>query len=171
MQDILLDMLEAAVMLDIGALRQQGGPSDWHFEEAQRRLQAIRESNASEAIFFKMPETAKTFQTYAECIAVLAFMPGGIKIGGRRFVGTINEEEENRRKPGRYYSGDEQTPEGRYLTSGEAAAYLNVERERFYAEIWDSVTKYRLPDEKYTLFYRLSDIEKITTREEGEQTA
>ena len=80
--DDLASTLEAAIMLDIMALRQQGGPSDWHFEEAQRRLQAIRESNESEAVFFKMPGTAKAFQAYAECIAVLAFMPGGVKFCG-----------------------------------------------------------------------------------------
>lgn len=88
---MLLDLLEAAVMLDIRALRQQGGPSDWHFEEAQRRLQAIRESNVSESIFYPMPETSKAFQAYAECIAVLAFMPGGIKIADRRFVASCEE--------------------------------------------------------------------------------
>lgn len=91
MDDLLASTLEAAIMLDIMALRQQGGPDDWHVEEARRRLQAIRESNQSEAIFFSMPGTAKAFETYAECIAVLAFMPGGVKIADRRFVASCED--------------------------------------------------------------------------------
>ena len=64
-------------------------------------------------------------------------------------------------KPGCYYPGDEHIPEDRYLTESEAIAYLGIEPDQFYAEkIWDTFTKYRLPEKKRTLFYRLSDLDR-----------
>jgi hypothetical protein len=57
-----------------------------------------------------------------------------------------------------YYPGDEHAPEDCYLTARDAITYLGVEPDQFYAEIWDTLTKYRLPAVKYTLFYRLSDL-------------
>lgn len=82
------DILEAAVILAIRDIERSGsgGVDDWQIEEAQRRLQSIRDANVSESMLFAQgAETQHTFAVFAECIAVLAYCPGGIKFAGRHF--------------------------------------------------------------------------------------
>lgn len=80
-----MDLLFAAIHIEIMQLTHQGGITDWHISEAQKRLRSIRESNVGESILYASPDTARSFRIYAECIAVLAFMPGGITFAGNHF--------------------------------------------------------------------------------------
>jgi len=80
-----VDLLEAAVILEIRNLIAQGGVTDWHIEEAQQRLRSIRENNVGESILYASKDTPRSFQIYTECIAVMAFIPGGVTFAGRHF--------------------------------------------------------------------------------------
>lgn len=91
-----LDLLDAAVRIEIMHLQKAGGVTDWHIEEAQQRLRSIRDENVSESMLFRMPETKKTFSMFAECLAVLACVPGGVTFAGRHF--NANEKEDNKER-------------------------------------------------------------------------
>lgn len=80
-----IDTLEAAVHIEMMVLQEQGGPTEWQIEEGQRRLRLLAEGDASVSMFCASEETRSTFQIYVECIAILAFMPGGIRFAGRSF--------------------------------------------------------------------------------------
>lgn len=87
-QHLLTTHLEACVPLEMQALQQQGGATDWHFEEAQKRMQQFRESEASEALYFPVNTKGQTrhmIGVLVECLAVLAFVPGGISAFGCHF--------------------------------------------------------------------------------------
>lgn len=60
----------------------------------------------------------------------------------------------------KYFAGNDYTPAGWYLTREETIQYINMTIERFYSEMWDTLTKYRLPESPRTLFYLLADLEK-----------
>ena len=78
--------LEAFVPIEIRTMQCSFGcPDDWQFEEAKRRLSVYRESNMSEAFLFPMSGTGRAIGLLVECLAVLAFMPGGIKAFGLHF--------------------------------------------------------------------------------------
>ncbi len=80
-----MDLLEAAIITEIMILTNQGGITNWQVNEAQNRLRSIREDNVGESILYASADTARSFQIYAECIAVLAFMPGGVTFAGKHF--------------------------------------------------------------------------------------
>jgi hypothetical protein len=78
--------LESFVNIEIRELQRQGGPTDWHIEEAQRRFASLREPEASEALYFAIKGKARrTMAVLVECLAVLAFIPGGITAFGCHF--------------------------------------------------------------------------------------
>lgn len=78
--------LDGFVPIEILNLQRQGGPTDWHFEEAQRRMATLREPGASEALFFlDKAKTHVVLSVLVECLAVLAFVPGGITAFGSHF--------------------------------------------------------------------------------------
>lgn len=80
-----MDILESAITIEIFHLIAQGGITDWQVSEAQKRLRSIRENNVGESILYASPDTARSFRIYAESIAVLAFLPGGITFAGNHF--------------------------------------------------------------------------------------
>ena len=79
--------LEAFVTIEIKELERQGGVTSWHIEEAQRRIATIRASGESEALFycFDKGKTRRTMGILVECLAVLAFNPGGVTAYGCHF--------------------------------------------------------------------------------------
>lgn len=88
--------LQAFVPLEILNLQRHGGPTDWHFAEAQRRMASLREPEASEALYFAIKgKTSKAMTILVECLAVLAFMPGGVKAFGCHFSAVEREETES----------------------------------------------------------------------------
>lgn len=84
---ILRDHLQAFVPIEIQALQKQGGPTDWHFEEAKKRLPR----DESVSILIK-GQTGKSIGQLVECLAVLAFVPGGITVFGCHFEAVADEE-------------------------------------------------------------------------------
>lgn len=83
---LLATHLEAFVPIEMKELQKQGGATDWHIEEAQRRLSTFREPGASEALYFvSKDQTRCTMATLVECLAVLAFVPGGVTAFGCHF--------------------------------------------------------------------------------------
>lgn len=102
--DALLKMhLEAFVPLEIKELERQGGVTDWHIEEARRRIATLQVPEASEALFFAVVQgrTRRSMSILVECMAVLAFIPGGITAFGMHFEAKLEEttmsEEQQRR--------------------------------------------------------------------------
>ena len=85
--DSLLQMhLQAFVPLEIAVLQRVGGIDRWHIEEAQRRMQALREPGHSEALFaIEQGKSGQAMGVLVECLAVLAFVPGGISAFGCHF--------------------------------------------------------------------------------------
>jgi hypothetical protein len=63
--------------------------TEWHLEEAQRRFATLRETGASEALFYASKATRRTMRILVECLAVLAFLPGGITAFGCHFEATV----------------------------------------------------------------------------------
>lgn len=90
MDDTLLTLhLQSLVPQEIRILQQQGGITQWHVEEAQRRMRAFRETpGASESILFANKHTKTGIALLVECLAVLAFIPGGISAFGCHFEAT-----------------------------------------------------------------------------------
>jgi len=93
MTSLLLDHLAAFVPLEILELQKQGGPDEWHFEEARRRWQAL-DFQAHEAVQYAMPKfTSTTIANLVECLAVMAFCPGGVRFGPLHFEGKREHNE------------------------------------------------------------------------------
>jgi hypothetical protein len=95
MTPLLLDHLAAFVPLEILELQKQGGPDEWHFEEAKRRMEALRDRpGASESILYRNNNlTASSLAILVECLAVMAFCPGGVRFGPLRFAARREELE------------------------------------------------------------------------------
>lgn len=90
-EPLLLDHLAAVVPLLILDLERQGGVSDWHIEEAQRR-RGPGMDHQDEAIFYKIEGlTGQKTHELCEMLAVLAFVPGGVKFGKLHFEGKKRE--------------------------------------------------------------------------------
>jgi hypothetical protein len=102
------DLLEASVLIEIMHLRNHGGVTDWHISEAQKQLRFIRDKNIAEAMQYKSEDTRDVFRAYVECIAVMAFCPGGITFGGRHFE-AMNTEPMTGREAVLYDEGQENT--------------------------------------------------------------
>lgn len=90
-EPLLLYHLAAFVPLEILNLELQGGPSDWHFEEARKRMVALNATaEASESLLYPVSQkrlTARSIGVLVECLAVIAFVPGGVKFGSLHFEG------------------------------------------------------------------------------------
>lgn len=85
-----MDLIEAhltlCVPLEINHLQRQGGPEEWHIEEAQRRWKALRETpSGHESLMFRLGPTRSAIVVLVECLAVLAFMPGGVRFDNLHF--------------------------------------------------------------------------------------
>jgi hypothetical protein len=80
--------LSAAVPLAIREIqRAPGAPSDWHFERV-REFGWELASSADDRIMYrsrKRGESAQFFDRFAETLAIMAFLPGGVKIFGMHF--------------------------------------------------------------------------------------
>ena len=84
--DLLRLHLQAMVPLEIVGLQRAGGVNTWLIEEAQRRMQALREPGCSEALFYReQGKSGQVMGILVECVAVLAFVPGGISAFGCHF--------------------------------------------------------------------------------------
>lgn len=78
--------LECFVPIEIIQLQRVGGPTDWHVEEALRKMATLREPGSSEALFFlDKGQTRFAVSVLVESLAVLAFVPGGVKAFGCHF--------------------------------------------------------------------------------------
>lgn len=90
--------LSAFVPLEIESLQRQGGATDWHFREARERMAAYRERGGESFLYsegFEKGKTAEAVGVLVECLAVLAFVPGGIRAFGCHFEArTIGDKEE-----------------------------------------------------------------------------
>jgi hypothetical protein len=75
------------VPIEIASLHKQGGVTDWHIEEAQSRMRAFRETpGASESLlYFDKEHTRHAITILVECLAVMAFLDGGITAFGCHF--------------------------------------------------------------------------------------
>lgn len=94
MNDLLLVHLDVAVALAIAHLQ------DLPPGERERRFELGREAyvellaSKSDVLMFgggKKGEVAQLFASLAEALAFMAFIPGGIRFGGRRWVATDTE--------------------------------------------------------------------------------
>lgn len=84
--ELLISHLTLAVPLAINDLLRSGGITDRHVEQAQRYMQTIREDGASESILYQMPgQTQTSISRLTECLAVMAFTPGGVRFGEMNF--------------------------------------------------------------------------------------
>jgi hypothetical protein len=80
------DFLEMAVGLEIAEISRSGLEiSDWHIEEAQRRMSATRMSGAGEELMFRLPDTQRSMRDLIEALVIMAHMPGGVEFAGLRF--------------------------------------------------------------------------------------
>ena len=85
-ESLLATHLQAFVPIEIRELHKQGGITDWHIEEAQSRLRNFRETpDASESVLFSGEHTASGIAILVECLAVMAFLDGGITAFGCHF--------------------------------------------------------------------------------------
>lgn len=81
--------LSAFVPVEIRELQKQGGPSEVLLELARERMQPFREEGAGHAVaFLDKGQTRKEMALLTECLAVLAFVPGGVKFAGLHFDAT-----------------------------------------------------------------------------------
>lgn len=82
------EALRTAILIEMLHLRANGGVSPWQEEEARRRLQAMRENcGQTEDLLYGGSGTRTAFQSIVECVAILAFEPGGVCFCGKRFEG------------------------------------------------------------------------------------
>jgi hypothetical protein len=91
---LLTEHLDAFVWIEIAELKRQGGATTWHIEEVQRRMKALRETpSGHESLMFRLPHTAKAVGVLVECLAVLAFVPGGVNFGDLHFEASCDDAE------------------------------------------------------------------------------
>lgn len=85
--------LEAGARTSIADLLRTGGPSEWHFEQAQAFAQTLGEKG--DVLLYgskKKGETAALMARFCEVVAIMAFMPGGVTLFGLHFEASIPEE-------------------------------------------------------------------------------
>src|SRR5258708_6899033 len=75
--------LTTAVHLAIADLRHAGGPSDWHYEQASEF--ASQMGAEGDSILYRTKRTGAIMARLCEVVAVMAFVPGGIKLFGLHF--------------------------------------------------------------------------------------
>ena len=83
---LLQSHLSLCVPLEIDHLKRHGGVTDWHISEAQRRARELRVMpEGHESLMFRLPPTREAIVVLVECLAVMAFLPGGVKFAGMHF--------------------------------------------------------------------------------------
>jgi hypothetical protein len=70
----------------IADLSKQGGISDWHLERVKDHADYLGEKG-DVLQFYVKGQSGKAMKVLCECLAVLAFMPGGVKFSGLHFEG------------------------------------------------------------------------------------
>jgi hypothetical protein len=96
---LLLATLEVAIPLRIAEIRKRGGPStlDWAWarQEFLPRLahsgEALLHRSSGEQYRRARTDSAGLVNDLARALAILSFEPGGVRFGGRRWVGTWPE--------------------------------------------------------------------------------
>lgn len=84
--ELIEDLFEVAIRTEIVHLRSQGGIHAWQVEEAQKRLRKYRlEGKNDELLYYTKHETREAFQCFVECVAIQAFLPGGITFAGNHY--------------------------------------------------------------------------------------
>lgn len=85
-ESILPMMLDAAVPLRIAELQQRGGPDDADYNAA-REFGSVLASQGDVLMYGGKPgEAAELANGMAQALAVMAFVPGGVSVFGRRWV-------------------------------------------------------------------------------------
>jgi hypothetical protein len=85
--ELLKMFLEATVPIQIAELSRHGGISDWHLERVAGYSEMLG-SQGDAILYYSKGQTSKMVAVLSECLAVLAFMPGGVKFAGLHFEGT-----------------------------------------------------------------------------------
>lgn len=87
----LAEALHAAVPLIIMELQRTDGPEEWRFDAVRAYSDKI--AGGGELLYpgNKKGETAELFNRFAECLAILAFVPGGVRFAGYRFEATVEK--------------------------------------------------------------------------------
>ena len=83
--------LEVGVPFAIHDLQKQGGPTEWHFGEASAF--AWRLGAEGDTLLYRTKgNTAEMMDRLIDCIAILAFCPGGITTFGLHFEACAESE-------------------------------------------------------------------------------
>lgn len=88
--ELLLLSLQIAVPLKIAEIRAKGGPNDFQWEWARDFADELGERG--DVLQFKgqrKGETATIFSRFAFALAIMAFVPGGVKFAGLHFEATV----------------------------------------------------------------------------------
>lgn len=84
--EVLLVLLSIAVPPLIQEIERQGGINDVHLAYVSNHATTL--GSEGDALLYKVKgKTSKMFVMLSECLAVLAFAPGGVKFAGLHFVG------------------------------------------------------------------------------------
>lgn len=78
--------LSAAVPLWIAGLKQRGGPSESEWRETREFGPVLGEKGDAIQFGGKKGEAAALFNRLAKALAVMSFVPGGVRFGGERWV-------------------------------------------------------------------------------------
>lgn len=90
--ELLLLSLQIAVPLQIAEIRAKGGPNDFQWEWARDFADELGERG--DILQFKgerKGETATIFSRFAFALAIMAFVPGGVKFAGLHFEATAEK--------------------------------------------------------------------------------
>ncbi|MBW3624086.1 MAG: hypothetical protein KY468_11820 [Armatimonadetes bacterium] len=79
----LIPFLECAVTLEIMELRKQGGPIDLDYEFLEQF--GWRFASKADQVLYKGKETATLAGGLARALAIMAFVPGGVRFDGVHF--------------------------------------------------------------------------------------
>jgi len=82
--------LSALVPIAIIDLQQQGGPTDWHREQA-RAFGHVLGSEGDTLLYNVKGKTGKNMGKFCEVLAILAFVPGGITTFGLHFEANVGD--------------------------------------------------------------------------------
>lgn len=85
-KDLLQIHLSFVVPLMILDLERQGGITDWHLEKIRAHGELIG-SKGEAILYYVKGETARTIHALSECLAILAFAPGGVTFAELHFEG------------------------------------------------------------------------------------
>lgn len=85
--ELLNIMLEAAVPLAIEDILKAGGRdaiTDYQLEQVREYSDQLG-GEGDTLLYYTKHKTAQNFSKLTECLAIMAFMPGGVKISGLHF--------------------------------------------------------------------------------------